>query len=249
MTTSALPPSAPATRDPARRTTLRADPRRGRITFLAVTALLAGVAFTGGASRADALSQPLVRTLAITLAGGLLAFGRTAEWRSLRWPLVLMGALVAITALYLVPLPPAAWTALPGRDLIAATADAIGQPQPWRPLAMTPWRGMNALLSLAAPAAMLIGLVQLSPRRRAALLLPVIMMVLVSAVLGLAQVSAGPGSALRWYAVTNRDAAVGLFANRNHEALLLAMGLPLLAAWGSSRASGGPTPARTCGSR
>jgi O-antigen ligase len=56
-------------------------------------------------------------------------------------------------------------------------------------------------------------------------------LVLLSGILGLAQVTGGSGGPLRLYAITNKDAAVGLFANRNHQALLLVMGLPIMAIW------------------
>jgi O-antigen ligase len=54
-----------------------------------------------------------------------------------------------------------------------------------------------------------------------------------SAVLGLAQVSAGGEDALRFYSAPPTTTAVGLFANRNHQALLVCCGLPMLAVWAS----------------
>jgi O-antigen ligase len=53
----------------------------------------------------------------------------------------------------------------------------------------------------------------------------------ISASLGLAQVLDGANLSLYFYKVTNDGKAVGLFANRNHQALLLASLLPMLAVW------------------
>ena len=36
------------------------------------------------------------------------------------------------------PLPPGLWLALPGRNELAGAATATGQPQPWRPLSLSP---------------------------------------------------------------------------------------------------------------
>jgi hypothetical protein len=59
------------------------------------------------------------------------------------------------------------------------------------------------------------------------LLLGLLSTILVSAFLGLLQLAAGPETSLRFYKITNENAGVGLFANRNHQALFLAMGIPI----------------------
>lgn len=191
------------------------------------------VALSGGASRADSLAQPLVRAISLFYVALLFLFG-WADWARARffWPIfaILLGAIV-LSGAQLVPLPPSVWLELPGRAFYAQAADVAGVAQPWRPWNLTPDRGWNALYSLCVPAAMAIGLTSLRRRDLDKLVLPLILLIFVSAVLGLGQISGGAQSGLRWYDVTNRTSAVGLFANRNHDALFLAAALPLLGIW------------------
>jgi O-antigen ligase len=49
--------------------------------------------------------------------------------------------------------------------------------------------------------------------------------------IGLLQIVGGGQSGFYLYRVTNPDSPVGFFANRNHQALLLAVGLPILIYW------------------
>src|SRR3546814_18565778 len=57
--------------------------------------------------------------------------------------------------------------------------------------------------------------------------------VIVSAFLGILQVIGGPSNGFYLYRITNWESATGLFANRNHNAMFLACGFPLLPAWAS----------------
>lgn len=199
-----------------------------RSPLVAYLAFLAIVALAGGSSHYDAASQPIVRLAAILLMGSLVFLppGRSADsYRPAFW---FLGALAALILLQLMPLPPALWRALPGHERYVAAALAAGEPQPWRPLNLTPDRGWNALFSLLPPAAALFAASRLRMRDQGAILLTLILIVMASAVIGLAQVSAGEDDALRFYAAPPTGAAVGLFANRNHQALLIACGLPLL---------------------
>ncbi|UZK65045.1 O-antigen ligase family protein [Sphingomonas sp. M1-B02] len=210
--------------------------RASRRAFWVLSAMLVLAALFGGASRADESAQAVVRAGMAALLAVLVLVGRPAEWRSLRLPLLFVAVLALVMAAMLVPLPPQMWTALPGRALFAQAAPLAGLPQPWRPLAIAPPLGYNALFALIPPAAVLIGLVFLTPADRLRLAGPVLGLIVASAVLGVAQVSGGADSALRWYAVTNRESGVGFFANRNHQALFLAAGFPILALWAGSGA-------------
>ena len=204
-------------------------PASGPYAYWIVVAMLAVAALAGGASREDSMAQVVVRTLLPLLLALLALVARPVEWRSLRLPLLFMGLVVLVAAIMLVPLPPSVWTALAGRDLIEPAAQVAGMPQPWRPWAMVPPLGHNALYALVPPGTVLVAMAFLSPGERARLAAPLGIVIVASAVLGVAQVSGGSGSPLRWYAITNRGEGVGFFANRNHQALFLAMGFPVLA--------------------
>ena len=193
--------------------------------------MLAVGALLGGASREDSLAQPAIRLVMPLLLAGIVLTGKPFIWRDLRAPLLLLGLLVIVMVAMLIPLPPQVWTSLPGRDLITPAAPLSGLPQVWRPWAISPPLAENALFALIPPGCVLIGAGFLSSERRASLALPFLVLIIASAILGVMQLAGGAGGVLRWYAVTNPEAGVGFFANRNHQALLLAMGLPLLGFW------------------
>lgn len=210
---------------------IRAKAIGGRFTLVSYGIFLALVAMTGGSSRFDAGSQPVVRVAAILLMMvlGLRAPARQA--RAIRPAFGFMAAIALAIAIQLVPLPPALWSALPGHSRYIAAAIAAGEAQPWRPINLAPDRGWNALFALLPPAAALMAASRLRMRDQSKVLLILLAIVIASAVIGLAQVSAGMDDTLRFYAAPPTGSAVGLFANRNHQALLLACGFPMLALW------------------
>ncbi len=193
--------------------------------------VLVGIAFLlGGGARADIASLMLLRPIAIlALAFALVRLPRE-RWRANRGLLACAFALVGLTMLHLVPLPPGLWQALPGRDLAAEIDAAAGLGEIWRPLSLVPWRTLNALFALTLPLAALLLALRLPPERLAPVVYVLLALVLLSATLGLLQVIGGQGNAFYTYRITNAESAVGLFANRNHNAIFLSIGFPLLAA-------------------
>ncbi|WP_187336597.1 O-antigen ligase family protein [Novosphingopyxis iocasae] len=217
----------------ARRSTPLSAELRARGPLVLMICFLALVALTGGASRADSLAQPFVRVGSIIYVGALVALG-WIDWGRARalWPVFAVLALAVLAAaVQLIPLAPSLWTGLPGRAFYEQAAQIAQIAQPARPINLSPDRGWNALFSLVVPVAAAIGLTSLDRASRAQLVMPLIVIIFASAVLGLAQISGGDASPLRWYAITNRSSAVGLFANRNHDATFLAMAFPLMAVW------------------
>lgn len=194
-------------------------------------AFLLAVVLAGGSSRADSLAQPLVRLAAVLAMAGWWWRGWPLDLASVRLPLALVGFGAAAVLIQLIPLPPAMWGALPGRELYTTTDVVAGIGPQWRPAALVPARAWSAFFSLLVPLATLVGLAQLSARRRAALAPLLLLVALASATLGLAQVLGGSTGLLRWYALSSSYSGTGFFANRNHQALLLAMALPVAGAW------------------
>ncbi|HMI18428.1 MAG TPA: O-antigen ligase family protein [Sphingomonas sp.] len=203
----------------------------GRFTIIAYLLFLGVVALTGGSSHYDAASQPVVRLAAILLIGALALRRSDRDISSYRPAFWFLTALALIIFLQLVSLPPGLWTDLPGRDRYLAAAIAAGEPQPWRPINLMPDRGWNALFALLPPIAALLAVSRVRTRDQIAVMAAWLLIVVASAVLGLAQVSAGSDDTLRFYAAPPTTSAVGLFANRNHQALLICCGLPMLAVW------------------
>ncbi|GGJ63723.1 O-antigen ligase family protein [Sphingopyxis bauzanensis] len=195
---------------------------------MAIALLIAAFLFGGGA-RPDITSLLLLRPLsAAALVYALWKYG-SLFWQE-RWLPGLVVAIVLLPVVHLTPLPPAIWSELPGRGVVADTFRAAGMALPWQALSMTPIATLNALLSLMLPVAMLLLCFSLDKAQQASLLRAVLVVGMLSGLLGLLQAIGSPNSPLYFYRITNNGMAVGLFANRNHQAIFLACLLPLLAA-------------------
>jgi len=201
---------------------------RSTAAFWALIVLVAAAFLFGGSARDDVIGLAILRPVAAACLGiGLfLASGETL--RHYRWPLIGMGALVLLTLVHLIPLPPSVWTALPGRELAAEAARAGGIEQPWRPIALVPWRGWNALFALMIPAAAMLLAIRCDRQQQQRVMIAVLLLILLSVVVGAAQVAGGFNKLLYVYRFSSLDVPTGLFANRNHFAVVLCCALPLL---------------------
>lgn len=196
------------------------------------------VVLMGGGSRPDVSAHVVLRPLAVlACAVALLMPVR----RPAPGALGLLLALGALMLVQMVPLPPALWTALPGRELVAQIAPTLGQQPAWRPVTLSLDGTLNALFALAVPLATLLLVTRLDGTARDRLGVVVLALLGVSAALGVLQIIGPPGSALYLYRITIPNAAVGLFANPNHQAVALACAYPLLG-WWSARPIGVGTP-------
>lgn len=185
----------------------------------------------GGSSRADTQVQPLIWIMSIVCCGTAFWFRSLSDFRPVYPVLIFLLLIAAMTAMQLVPLPPSIWSALPGRAVYAQTLIVTNIPLGWHAITLTPdltWASLFAVLPAFAAA---LGFACLSPKSTKYLLPFLLIAVGGSALLGLAQLSAGPETALRFYRFTNSESAVGFFANRNHNALFLVLGLPMLTVW------------------
>lgn len=205
--------------------------RRDRL-FAAVACQLAVAMLLGGTARPLHVFVALLAslpTLYLLLAGTRRS---VPQGRILAAALALFG----LAWLQLVPLPPAIWTALPGRDLALQALAVAGLDPGWRPIALDPGAAFASLLACTAPLVMLAAFARLTDSERAALLQAVVAFALLSAMLGIAQRLTGT---LTPYAIDHAGYATGLFANRNHLAALLACAIVLAPAaltWGDGTA-------------
>lgn len=186
----------------------------------------------GGSSRADVFQPMLVRSAAVLLIAAAIATGTVKEWSAVRMPAFLLAGAAAIVIIQLIPLPPALWTLLPGRGSAQAVADVIGLPQPWRPISLTPDATLNALLSLLPPAAVLVGVASIAREDRMRLLSVILIGGGISVIIGLIQITSRE---LYFFRITNPGYPVGVFANRNHQAALVACMLPMLGVFAGLR--------------
>jgi hypothetical protein len=142
-------------------------------------------------------------------------------------PLVLLILLLFVLLAQLIPLPPAIWTALPGRGGIVHGYQLLRMPLPWLPVSETPYESATTLFALLPPLAMFTA-VQLSDNDRGvsgALAAGTAAAIL----LGAMQVASGSSSSWYFYSITNTG-AVGFFANSNHMGTLLLATIPFGAA-------------------
>lgn len=184
----------------------------------------------GGGSRADTLSLVVLRPLAVVFAGLAIARAPMATFIRHRFILGTIVASAGLVALHLIPLPFGVWSALPGRELLVAAGAIDGAGQRWRPLTMVPYAGWNALFSFVVPfAAYCCWCVTPADRRRDLLAL-LICVGLASAALGALQITT---QQFYLYRLTTIGSPVGLFANRNHQAVFLTLLIPMMAVYAS----------------
>ncbi len=202
-----------------------------QVQFWALGAFLILVAVTGGGSRSDIQSLIVLRPAAALSLGYALWFLPRAEFRSFRLLFGILIAAAALVAVQLVPLPPTIWQGMPGRALAAEAERAAELSDIWLPISLAPYQTWNAFYSFLVPAATLALFAGLPRERRFAVLPLLIIVTVVSGILGLMQVIGPAGGPLYLYRVTNESNAVGLFANRNHQAALLSCLFPMLATY------------------
>ena len=201
--------------------------------FWGLRIFLALVFLTGGASRIDVQSLPILVPSSIIACAVALVTLQRQHFLGRRWLVVVVGGVLALATLHLIPLPHAFWQALPSRQ-IWAEIDAVARLEgAWRPLSLTPANGWHALFALFTPLAILLFGVQLGRDDQYRILSVVIGLSAISGLFGLLQVIGSPQGSLYFYKVTNNGNAVGLFANRNHAALLLGLMFPMLAIFAS----------------
>lgn len=189
--------------------------------WVALALLAAVVAFTGGASRFDAIQIVPLRSLSALFFVLSLVFITREKLRSECALVILFACFALIVTLQLVPLPARVLQSLLERTGILNLDTALILEETWRPLTLTPMRSWNVFGSLVVPAAGL--LLAIAVRASSLTLLRIVAgLGVLNALFGLLQIVTGRSSVLYFYEVTNRGGAVGIFANENHAAVFAA---------------------------
>jgi O-antigen ligase len=185
-------------------------------------------------------AQGIFSNLALQLAGvAILAwafltrtpFKDSLPARRLGW---IAGLVIALVLLQLVPLPPAIWSHLPGRGVIADGYRLLGQPLPWMPVSLAPADTIATAMALLPPLAMLTLILRLGAYRDDWLVIALLAATFISVALGVMQIR-GDGMHHYLYRYNSWGTAAGLFANANHMATLLLVSTPFLVALGARR--------------
>jgi hypothetical protein len=203
-------------------------------TLIATAIVAAILALTGGSSRGDVSFIVVPRLAALILILVLLVGLPTQRFNAAARVLAAGTLSALVIAIQLIPLPPSWWAALPGHTPYALLADpAVGAR--WRPISLTPDLSWESLVALLPPIALGMAAAATRGAQRRWWIYGLLGLAGLSAVLGLVQLADGPDSALRWYPITSQFAAVGLFANRNHNGVFLALAIPFVTVLARSR--------------
>jgi O-antigen ligase len=206
------------------------------IQFWILAVFLVLVFLTGGSSRIDAPSLMLLGLLSLVACAIALSTLKREHLDGRKWLLTGFGSMVLLCILHLIPLPPSLWQSFPGRDIMAQVDRLAGLGEGWRSLTMAPMNGWHSLTSLLTPLTVLLLGMQCN-REDLYRLLPLLLgLGVLSGLWGMLQIMGDPQGTLYLYKPTNNGAAVGLFANRNHAAVLLACLFPMLAVYASANA-------------
>ncbi len=205
-----------------------------RVQFYAFVVFFGIVFLTGGGSRDDIQSLVLLRPIAILFCGYALVTMDPVNWRGRKFPLLVAVSLMLLLILQLVPLPPSIWTGLPQRQIFADIAAIASIEQPWRPLSLSPSKTLNSLFSLAVPIAAMMLYLNLDRKHRQRVLPVFIVLCAISAMLALLQLAGPSRGPLYLYRISNFDNGVGLFANRNHQGVMLSVAIVMLGSYAAS---------------
>jgi O-antigen ligase len=189
----------------------------------------------GGGTRGGFMSDSILELCAIAaFLLSLSSFFTTSDSESKKsssGALLLCLAVTILPLIQLIPLPPSIWIQLPQRDQVVAVFNLLGRGLPWLPLTVSPTSTWVSVLSLLAPLAIFLSVIQLSYRERRSMSLFVMGVGSIAAVVGIVQVVQGQSSPLRFFAFTSDKEAVGFFANRNHFAAFMYTLFLFTAAW------------------
>ena len=186
----------------------------------------------GGASQGGVLANVMLQGgAACIIAIWLWRDGKLHLQRADHMPLAILAAAVLWIAIMFIPLPPALWQSLPGREFLTRGYRLLDMDLPWLSMALAPDRALRSVLALLAPITAYFLTRRMDAAQIRRMIIGFIIIAAISAALGLAQQATGQESILRLYDPTNRDSPVGFFANTNHFAVFLACSLPFAAAW------------------
>ena len=198
---------------------------RDELPFALLLLLLIATFAFGGGSRFDIESVGPLRSLAALILAAAIFLQSQRSWNRARIPFLLLTGLALWMVVQLIPLPQDLWSKLHGRQDFVRLQELAGMGEVWRPISISPLMTANSLASLVIPAAGLLLMALVDEKRLRRVPWIIIAAGVISALLGIAQVSFPAATNLYFYAITNDDSAVGLFSNRNHNAIFLTIAL------------------------
>lgn len=198
----------------------------GHVPFATLLCVFSALALFGGSSRPDTLALIVLRPILLLSLLCLAILPQSMNARPLRPLLILLASFAAWIVFQLLPLPAVLWQFLPGHQRFV-TADALIAAMPWRPISLVPDITFGALVDLLVPLVLLIALGMSGTRGRRVAPEIVLAIAMLGVVFALTQSLTGIGPMYR----VSYPTISGIFANRNHQALMLAIGIPFAVLW------------------
>lgn len=199
-----------------------------RAPWVQVSALLVLAVAFGGGGVGFGLANLVVQLAALFVLALNLAAVRDFVCAGPRWLVVLVVVSLCIPLLQLVPLPPALWSVLPGRDLVSQSLQLLGGQDTWRPFTVDANRTFVTFLSMLPVLAVLALVVRLSPQELVRLLWAVVLMGLACALIGAMQLATGNAVGVFYTGGVERNDLYGTFASHNATGLFLDIALVAL---------------------
>jgi O-antigen ligase len=208
----------------------------GKLRALVAPAYLLACLLLGGSTQTVWLGLVLQLVALAILAWGVIEWQQRPLGKEVSQLLFFAGAMVVLVAIHLVPLPPALWSALPGREPVVDGLKLLGLQPGWQPLSLAPYDTITAGRALLPPLALLVAILWLRAYTRTGLAMALLIGAVLGLALGMLQTS-GANATGRFYLQPEYDlnGASGFFANPNFMATLLLANLPFLAALLRSR--------------
>ena len=202
-----------------------------------VPSLLMACIVLGGSAQGIWINAALQIAAVAVLAWAWTSRRSDELTRGSRLLLALLAGIAILVALQLIPLPPALWTTLPGRQFVSDGFQALGYALPAMPVSLASYEGVATALAALPAIAVLIATLRI--RQRESWIAAVVVAAAFAAIfVGALQVATGGPGQSPWYfhPITNRG-AVGFFANVNHMGSLLLVAIPFAVAVFASFAS------------
>lgn len=162
----------------------------------------------------------------VLIAWSLMAVRADSKIWRMKPLLAFIGLFVIMACVYLIPLPPAVWSQLPGRDMVVQGFGLLQMDLPWLPLSLTPEKTLFSLFDLLPVCAVFLTFSCLASAKEVNFaiwsLLAFAVFSVVVVVLQLSDIS----DALNFYDIKNARSTSGFFTNANHQSTLLLMAIP-----------------------
>lgn len=204
------------------------------IAFWLLAIYLAAIFCFGGSSRDDVESSAILQPLSVFMTALALVTLNKKEVLQNLSTIIACTLIVIVVCIYLIPFPHSYWNDLASHQLIEEVDRQVEIDNVWRALAINHFAGVSTFFSILVPIGVLLLSIQTQKDERFDILAILVFLGILSALIGLFQAIGSPHGPLYFYRITNNGSAVGLFANRNHQALLLAIMFPMIAIFASS---------------